>query len=130
MAGPSPAMTITETILFALARGRVLAGDLRRNVRVGAWRFLRRAFVHLQTRHSLPFPPVFVFDIKGELADALDVELDLIAIHKRVEPAVIGAGGDDVARLQGVDRGQPFDAARDLVRHVAGVEVLHQACRC
>ena len=37
---------------------------------------------------------------------------------------MIGAGREHVAGLEGVDRAHPFDAARNIVRHVAGVEVL------
>ncbi len=39
---------------------------------------------------------------------------------------MIGAGGHDVAGLECMDGGQPLDAARNLVRHVVGVEVLLQ----
>ena len=39
---------------------------------------------------------------------------------------MIGAARQHVARLERMDRAHPFDAARDFVRHVAGVVVLHQ----
>ena len=38
---------------------------------------------------------------------------------------MIGAGGDDVAGLERVDGAHPFDDARDVVRHVGGIELLH-----
>ena len=39
---------------------------------------------------------------------------------------MIGTAREHVARLERMDRADPFDAARDIVRHVAGVVVLHQ----
>src|SRR5271165_1731189 len=110
-----------------LARGRcVFAGQLRRDVRIGASRLLRRLLVHLQTGLASPGTLQLVLDVESKPAETVDLELDLVAVLEGVEAAVVGAGGDDVARLQGVDRGQPLDAARDLVCHIAGVEVLHQ----
>src|SRR6266481_5221969 len=94
----------------SLARGRVLAGLLRRDVRIGAGRLLRRLLVHLQPRPPLPGALQLVLNVEGKLPDAVDFELDLVAVHERVEAAVVGAGGNDVARLQGVDRGEPLDA--------------------
>ena len=38
---------------------------------------------------------------------------------------MIGAGCKNVAGLQRVDGSDPFDAARNLMRHVVGVEILH-----
>ena len=64
--------------------------------------------------------------MKLQLAQACAFELDRVAVHERVQAAMVGAGGEDVARLQRVDGGDPLDAARDLVRHVVGVEVLLQ----
>src|SRR5882672_3852329 len=113
--------------LLASARcGRVFAGLLRCDVGIGAGRLLRRLLVHLQSRPPIPGALQLVLDVEGELPDAVDFELDLVAVHERVEAAMVGAGGDDVAGLQRVDRRQPLDAARDLVPHVVGVEVLHQ----
>ena len=40
---------------------------------------------------------------------------------------MVGAGRQDVARQQRVDRRHPLDAAGDLVRHVVGVELLHHS---
>jgi len=66
------------------------------------------------------------FTVDVERADLLDGELDLVAVHEGVEPAMIGPGGQYVAGLQRMDRAQPFDAARNLVGHVGGVELLHE----
>ncbi len=39
---------------------------------------------------------------------------------------MVGAGRQDVARRQRMDRADPLDAARNVVRHIVGVEVLAQ----
>jgi hypothetical protein len=43
-----------------------------------------------------------------------------------MQPAVVGAAGQDVAGLERVQGACPFDAARNLVSHVRRVEVLPQ----
>src|SRR5262245_20373539 len=73
-----------------------------------------------------PGPLELVLDVDGQLAQPLGLDLDLVAVHERVETAMVGAGGQDVAGFEGVNRGDPLDAAGDLVGHVVGVEVLHQ----
>src|SRR5690348_1685241 len=97
------------------ARG-VFSGQLRRDVGIGAGSLLRRLLVHLQPGFASPGALQLVLDVEGEPPDAVDLQLDLVAVLKGVETAVVGAGGDDVTRLQGVDRAQPLDAARDFVR--------------
>jgi hypothetical protein len=62
--------------------------------------------------------------VEAQAAEALGLQLDQVAVLEAAEPAVIGAGGEHVARAEGVDAGHPLDAARDLVGHVVGVEVL------
>src|SRR6516162_4257557 len=113
-------------VLGLACRRRVFAGQLRCDVGIGARRLLRYLLVYLQPGLASPGALQLVPDVEGEPPETVDLELDLVAVLKGIEAAVIGPGGDDVARLQGVDRGEPLDAARDLVRHVAGVEVLHQ----
>mgnify|MGYP001446572265 CR=1 FL=1 len=38
---------------------------------------------------------------------------------------MVGAGRNDVTGLQRMDRTHPLDDARDVMRHVGGVELLH-----
>src|ERR1700720_4810285 len=97
------------------ARG-VFSGQLRRDVGVIAGRLLRRLLMHLQAGLASPGALQLVLHVEGEPPEPVDFELDLVAVLEGVEAAVVGAGGDDIARLQGVDRGKPLDAARDLVR--------------
>src|SRR5215510_8158172 len=61
-----------------------------------------------------------------ELAQLFDLELDAIAVLEGVQATMIGAARQDIARLQRMDRTHELDAARNLVRHVVGVEVLLQ----
>src|SRR5205823_4306451 len=98
---------------------RVLSADLRGRVAAAL-------LLHLEAGLAGPGPLQFILHVDGELADSLGLDLDLVAVHKRVQAAMVGAGGQDVARLQRVDRRDPLDAPRDVVRHVVGVEVLHQ----
>src|SRR5262249_49177802 len=58
-------------------------------------------------------------------AAALTGELDVVSVHERIEPSMVGAGCENVAGVQRVNRGAPFNAARNLMRHVISVEILH-----
>src|SRR5262249_36320010 len=102
----------------ALPRRRcVLPGQLR-----------CRAFLLLllpvQPRLAAPGALEVVADVEGQAAHPLGLDLDPVAVLEATEPPVIGAGRDDVARVERVDRGDPLDAARNLVGHVARVVVL------
>src|SRR5262249_1968114 len=102
----------------ALARGgRVLPGQL--------W---RRAFellvLAVEPRLASPRPLEVVPHAEAQPAEPLGLDLDAVAVLEAAEPAVVGAGRDDVAGIERVDRGHPLDAARDLVGHVARVVVL------
>ncbi len=52
-------------------------------------------------------------------------ELDQIAVLKWIQSAVIGTARQDVARLERVNRADPFDAPWNPVRHIAGIVILH-----
>src|SRR5436305_7269943 len=105
---------------------RVFALGLRRDVRIISGRLLLRCLVHLKARLALPFALQLVLDVEGQPAEAFGLDLDLIAIYEGVEASMVCTGCANVAWLQRLSRGQPFDAARDLMPHVVGVEVLHQ----
>ena len=62
--------------------------------------------------------------LKWSVPEAFGLELDAVAVLEAGEAAVVGPGGEDVARLERVDARHPLDAARDLVGHVARVERL------
>src|SRR5262249_5572235 len=106
--------------LRALLRRRsVLAAELR-----------RRPFqpFRLPIEPGLPGPGALevVPDGEAQPAQALGLHLDRIAVLVRAETTVVGAGGENVTGLERVDRGDPLDASRDLVGHVAGAEALLQ----
>src|SRR5437899_2388877 len=96
---------------------RVLPASLRRCS-------LESLLLALMTCFTTPGPLQLVLHVDGQLAQALRLELDRVPILEGAKPAVVGAQREYVAWLQRVDRADPLDAARDLVRHVAGVVVL------
>src|SRR3990172_3860290 len=61
-----------------------------------------------------------------QLAEAIDLHLDEVAVLERPQPAVVRAAGDHIARLKRGDGGDPLEHSWDLVGHVAGVVVLPQ----
>ena len=67
-----------------------------------------------------------VTDAKRKPAETLGFQLHGVAILERIETAMIGAGGQDVTRIERVDRRRPLDTAGDLVGHIIGIEALHQ----
>src|SRR5258708_21575926 len=76
----------------------VLTRELRRV------RALAALVLVLRPRGAGPGALEFVLHVEFQRAHLLDGEFDLVAVHERVQPAVIGAGGDDVAGLERVDR--------------------------
>src|SRR5262249_34104406 len=112
------------------AEGAGAAPSVGALLRVLAGRLRGRAFLALvlagQARLAAPGALEVVADADVQPAEALALQLDGVAVLEAAEPAMVGAGGEDVAGLQRVDRRHPLDAARDLVGHVVGVEVLLQ----
>src|SRR5262245_54860440 len=98
-------------------RFRILAGELRRAAR-------QSLLLVLEARVAPPGALELVAHFHAQPAHALDLELDPVAVLERGQAAVVGTGREHVAGLERVDRADPLDAARDVVRHVAGVEVL------
>ena len=80
----------------------------------------------LQPRLPRPGTLEIVTDLKVQPAQRLGFDLDEVTVLERVEAAVIGSQRQDITRLKRMDRANPFDAAGNLMRHVAGVVVLHQ----
>src|SRR5439155_2349108 len=99
------------------ASARVLPGELR-------GRALLLLLLPVEPRLPPPGALEVVAHAHAEPTHPLDLELDEVAVLERREPAVVGAAGEHVARLERVDGGDPLDAARDLVGHVARAEVL------
>src|SRR5580765_5431393 len=98
---------------------RIFPGQLRR----GALELLL-----LTIESGLPPPGALeiVADVEAEPPEPLGLDLDAIPVLESAEPAMIRAGRDDVTGVERVDRGDPLDAARDLVGHVARIVVLLQ----
>src|SRR5437870_652722 len=78
----------------------------------------------LQTRVPAPGAPELIANLHVQPPQSLDLELDPVAVLERGEAPVVGAGGEHVARIERVDSADPLDAAGNLVRHVARVEIL------
>src|SRR5476649_786809 len=86
---------------------------------------LRAALLVLEASNARPGALEWVPDLDVKRAETLAGELDLVAVHERVEPTMVRTGRQDVAGHKRVDRSHPLDAAWNFVRHVVGVEVLH-----
>src|ERR1700687_966815 len=100
----APAIAISRpTAIPSPASRRVFAAQLRRDRR-------QLLAVTLQSRLACPGPLEIVADGYLEPPQAFDFQLHHIAVHERIEPAVVGAGRDDVAGIEMVDRGHPLDA--------------------
>src|SRR3974390_3513517 len=84
----------------------VLAGELRRAAG-------QPLLLVLQARVAPPGALELVAHLHAQAPDALDLEVDPVAVLERRQPAVIGARREHVAGLQGVDGRHPLDAARD-----------------
>src|SRR5215470_10845801 len=111
------AASVQAPILIPLARRRrVLARDLGR----GSFLSL---LLTVESRLPRPRALEVIPHVEAQAAQAVGLDLDPVAVLEAAQPTVVGAGREDVARLEGVDRRDPLDAARDLVRHIAGVEV-------
>src|SRR5262245_16904423 len=98
-------------------RRRVLAGELRGVIALAA------LGVMLEPGNARPGALELVAHADPQPTQPLDLELDAVAVLERVQAAMIGAGRQHITGLQGVDRADELDAARDLVGHVVGVEV-------
>src|SRR5688572_32399832 len=106
------------------------AGMTRSGFRVFPGELRRRCFLlfvlPVEARVASPRALQLVLHFELEPPELLRFDLDRVAILERRQPAMVGAGREDVAGIDGVDRRHPFDTARDLVRHVVGVEVLFE----
>ena len=105
---------------YSLCRG-IFAADLP-----GVDTFRSALFV-LQASDARPGTLKIVAHCDVQRAAAFAGQLHLVAVHKRIKSSMIGAGCENVAGLQRVDRRDPFDTARNLVRHVVSVEILHHS---
>ena len=97
---------------------RILPGQLLRES-------LQTFFLPLQPGFPCPGALEIVADLHVQAAERFGFELDQITVLKWVQAAVIGATSQNVARFERVDRRNPFDAAGNLMRHVARVIILH-----
>src|SRR5688572_25167136 len=99
------------------ARSRVLAGELGRKP-------FQALLLVLEAGVSRPGAFQLVAHVHAQAPQALGFELDEIAVLQGAQPAVIRSGGEHVARLQRMYGRYPLDAPRDIVCHIARVEVL------
>src|SRR5215467_4166999 len=113
---PPAARCVSDALLLG---GCVLSGQLRR-------RPFQLLFLPIEPRLTAPGALEVVADVEAQPAELLGLDLDAIAVLEPAEPAMIRAGGKNVAGIERMDRGDPLDAARNLVGHVAGVVVLLQ----
>src|SRR3989454_5666092 len=98
-----------------MPRGSVLPRQLRR-------RPFEPLLLPLEPSLAGPRALQVVADVQAQPAQPLRLQLDQIPVLEGAEATVVGARGEDVARLQGMDGADPLDAPRNLVRHVARVE--------
>src|SRR6266700_1994747 len=87
------------------ARWKLTSGDGRghgvfaRQLRSGAFlTFL----LPLQPRFARPGAIEGIFDAEPQSAQPFSFQLDRIAVHERVQAAVVGARSQNIARLEGV----------------------------
>src|SRR5215203_5098928 len=76
----------------------------RRVLAAGLWcvHALRPALLVLETGDARPGSLVLVLDLDVQRAKPLAGKLNLVAIHERVQSAMVGAGGQDIAGQQRV----------------------------
>src|SRR3989449_3458339 len=110
-------LSLVYQLLGLAPCGRVLPCQLRR-------RPLQSFLLPLEPSFPGPRTLHVVSHVQAQPAQPLRLQLDQVAFLEGAEPAVVGSGSEDIAGLQGVDRADPFDAPRNLVGHVARVEVL------
>src|SRR5262249_59708886 len=82
------------------------------------------ALLALQASDACPGALHIIAHCDVQRAAALTGELDIVAVHERIKPSMVGTGCENVAGVQRVNRGDPFNAARNLMRHVVSVEIL------
>src|SRR5258707_10745419 len=93
MTPPSAARTPPQLRWGGKSGFGVLAGELR------GVRALAALFLVLQARRARPGALVLVLHVDVQRAHLLDGKLDPVAVHEGVQPAMVGAGGQDVAGL-------------------------------
>src|SRR6185436_15769730 len=93
---PSPLVRGEGTVTDSRAKLlRVFAAGLLGVHALGA------AFLVLQAGYARPGALLIVLHRDVQRAEPFGGELDLVAVHERVETAVVGAGREDIARQQG-----------------------------
>src|SRR6516162_4208194 len=66
------------------------------------------ALLVLQASDACPGALQIIAHCDVQRAVALTGELDVVAVHERIEPSMVGAGYENVAGVQRVNRGDPF----------------------
>src|SRR5262245_63531921 len=105
--GPKPCMpprSCTPSIAVRpLARcRRVLPGQLRR-------RSVLALVLAVEPGLARPGALEIVAHVEAQPTEPLGLQLDAVAVLEAAQPTMVGAGGQDVAGLQGVDRRDPLD---------------------
>src|SRR5262249_15111866 len=109
-------------------KGSMAAHSLRRCVFAAGPLGVRAfcsALLVLQASDACPGALQIIAHCDVQRAAALTGERDVVAVHKRIEPSMVGTGCENVAGVQRVNRGDPFNATRNLMRHVVSVKILH-----
>src|SRR3989442_1061118 len=100
-----------------MPRGSVFPRQLRR-------RPFEPLLLPLEPSLTSPRALQVVADVQAQPAQPLRLQLDQIPVLEGAEATVVGARGKDITGLERMDGADPLDAPRNLVRHVARVEVL------
>ena len=86
--------------------------SLTSTTRIAAGLLCVRAFCSallvLQASDACPGAFQIIAHCDVQRAAAFTGELDVVAVHERIEPSMIGAGCENVAGVQRVNRGDPF----------------------
>jgi len=100
--------------------------SLTSTTRIAAGLLCVRAFCSallvLQASDACPGAFQIIAHCDVQRAAALTGELDVVAVHERIEPSMVRAGRENIAGVQRVNRGDPFNAARNLMRHVISLK--------
>ena len=81
---------------------RIFSGQLRRER-------IEPLLLPLQPRLARPSALERVLDVNPQATEPISLQVDDVLVVEGIETAVVGAGRQNVPRLQRVDRAHPFD---------------------
>src|SRR5688572_28732962 len=73
----------------------------------------------VEARFAAPRALELVLHVELEPSQLFRFDFDDVTVHECAKSAMVGSRPEDVPGFDRMDRAHPFDAARNLVRHVA-----------